>query len=148
MGRYIHWPDVVGRYPAAAKIVGAEGVGSYFMLHAEAEIDGRLAVRYTTPFANTPAPLLVQDLCIDLTYYKLTQQQEKAKELWTYIKDRLDSLIAGTIVLPGEFPALGLPAVRGAWLQGSSYHSAFGPDDPLNWTPDPALIEAAQDERG
>ena len=100
MGRYISWNDVVGRYPTAAQIkaaAGAENMGSYWLVHAEDEIDSRVACRYTVPFS--PAPFLIQDLCIDLTYYKCTIRQKESESLWAYIKDRIDGIVDGTILL-------------------------------------------------
>lgn len=141
MGRYIGWTDLVGRYPDAAKIAAQENVSSYTIPGAEAEVDARLAARYSTPF-GTPAPDMIRDLVVDLTYYKLTFRQKDSEKLYTYIMDRFASINSGTITLPSTLATVGVPV----WTS-NSYQSAFGPDDPTNWQPSIQSIEDAQSSR-
>lgn len=125
MGRYIDWAMVTGRYQDAAKLAGDGPMGSYWLSGAEYEVDGFLASRYTVPF--TPAPPIVQDLCIDLTYYKMTIQQKNSEKLWKYIEKRIEMIINGTLVIGTSGPA-GV-----AWSSAEGHHTSFGPDDPINW---------------
>jgi hypothetical protein len=143
MGRYIDWGEVAGRYPKVAQIAGDTSLGSYWLQYAEYEIDGYLAQRYTTPF--TPENQIVNDLCIDLTYYKMTMAQETSKPLWEYIKYRLDAIIAGTMVLVDVPPSTALGAV--AWSEGAGYSTSFGPDDPVNWAVSSEWMQDVADSR-
>src|SRR5687768_16697902 len=97
MGRYITWTDVTNRYKDFPKGSDATLAESAFIPHAEAEVDGRLAVRYAAPFS--PAPYLVRDLCIDVAYYKATARQEGSQLLKEYIDERFKAIIAGTLLL-------------------------------------------------
>lgn len=130
---YATWDMVAGRYPDAAKIYGADGVGSYWLDHAAAEIDARLALRYTVPF--TPTPLLIQDLCVDLTYWKMTMRQKSSEALGAYIENRLDALATGSmsLVMSGAV----LPSIADMpYSNTEQFGSSFGVDDPLNWSVD------------
>lgn len=141
MGRYILWEDVVNRYPDAAKLGGAETVNSSWICGAEAEVDARLAVRYTTPITTSPAPDLVRDLCVDLTYYKANIRSKGAKALGEYLESRFAMLVNGTMALPTGVTATTVSEA------GGSYDSAFGRDDPEYWQPSCDGIEASRDER-
>lgn len=148
MGRYIDWGHVVGRYKDASGFADASAMSSFWVGHAEAEVDGRLAVRYTVPFANTPTlcPLLVQDLAIDVTYQKLNIAKKKKTELTASIKERFDGLLAGTILITNSAgPIAG--ASNLSWSE-NSYHSSFGMDNPVNWGVDSQSIVDIQDARG
>lgn len=145
MGRYIDWADVSNRYGDWAKGPDATIAGTIFIPQAEAEVDGRLAVKYSVPFVNSPAPELIRDLCIDLAYYKATIKQETSKPIWASLEERFKAILAGNLLVVTSAGALGGTA---DYTWGSnSYHSSFGPDDPINWSVDPDWIEAAQDAR-
>ncbi len=144
MGRYIDWGLVVGRYKDEGTVAEATGTGSYFLNMAEYEIDGALGARYTVPFS--PAPLQVQDLCIDLTYYKMTVGKSTKKDLKMYVYERIAGLIDGTIVLVTSAGNLqGEP--NAAWCE-NSYHTSFGPDDPVNFQIDSNWVQDIQNARG
>lgn len=141
MGRYIDWTLVANRYPDAAKITGAEVVNSAWLFGAEAEIDARLAPRYTVPFS--PAPDLVKDLCADLLYAKMTSRQEGSKIIYDRVLATIKEIIAGTLTIPGA-----LPSAEGIISTASnSYRSAFGVDDPVNWSRSQSQIDDTQRER-
>lgn len=141
MGRYIQWDDVIGRYADAAQLKPGEAVNTYVVPDAEDEVDARLAVRYTVPF--TPAPALVQGLCIDLAYYKLTYTRDTADKLWKYLENRFKALVNGDMILTTSAGTLGTTYS----FASNSYRSAFGPDDPLNWSPSVDKQSDASDER-
>jgi phage gp36-like protein len=143
MGRYITWADVTGRYADFAKGPDASMASSYFVPQAESEVDARLAAKYAVPFS--PVPHVVQDLCIDLAYYKATIRQEGSKSIKEYIDERFKAIIDGTLVLTTSG---GLVDSQGnsAWAS-NSYHTSFGPDNEVNWVGDSAAIEAVENER-
>lgn len=143
MGRYINWQDVVNRYPDAAKIAGAEGVASSWLYHAEYEVDARLAPKYVTPFVTSPAPALVQDLAIDLTYYKATMRQKGSDVIYNYIKDRFEAIITGAIAVPDAMVAGTL-----AMFNRPDFQSAFGYDDPVEWRPSEDDLDESEERRG
>ena len=141
MGRYIDWAAVAGRYPDAAKIAGAESVGSYWLPGVEAEVDARLSRRYTVPFS--PPPPMVQDLCIDLTYCRMTVRQEETAPIYERAIALLDALVAGTMpLLTGSGTSLGGTSSSYAWST-NSYRSSFGPDDPEKWSTSQAALDDA-----
>lgn len=142
MGRYIDWSLLVGRYPDAAKMGGAEAVHSAWLYGVEAEIDARLGARYTVPFS--PAPDLVKDLCVDLLYARMTARQDGSEVIYERVMDTLKAMVAGTITLPGVDPAAG---GAGSTFVSNSYRSAFGPDDPINWSRSAAEQDDAADGR-
>jgi phage gp36-like protein len=141
MGRYIAWTDVSGRYPAAAKKGGDSEVGSYWLTYAEDEVDARLSLAYTTPFS--PAPGVVKDLCIDLTYYKMFMFDESVAPLKEYLDDRFMGLLNGTISITTS----GTAANAISWSEHENYHSSFGPDDPVNWNVSSQWAQDADDSR-
>lgn len=144
MGRYINWDDVSGRYPDVARVSGAETISSYWLSYAEAEVDARLAVRYTTPFTPT-APDIVKDLAIDVTYYKMTLRQKGSELIKASIDDRYAALINGTMAVPTSYDT----ATSIAWSEQAQtgYHTAFGPDSELNWTPSSSYIADVETQR-
>lgn len=128
MGRYIDWQHLTNRYPDAAKMAGAETVHSGWLFGVEAEVDARLSIRYTVPFS--PAPDLVKDLCVDLLYARMTARQEGSEVIYERVMGLFKEIIAGTIVLPGVDPVGG----NGRTFASNSYRTAFGTDDPANWS--------------
>lgn len=144
MGRYIDWADVTGRYPDFAKGPDSTVAEAAFVPQAEAEVDARLAPKYTVPFS--PAPYLIKDLCVDLAYYKATIKQESSKPIKEYIDDRFKAIIDGTLVLTNSD---GIVAQTGnlAWAS-NSYHTSVGPDSEVNWRISSQWIQDVQDERG
>lgn len=130
MSRYIKWEDVVGRYPDVAKINAADGVGSYWLNYAESEIDAALAKQYTVPFST--APDMVKDLCIDLTYYKLTYRQKNAEALISYVNSRIGALQDGNMQLVDVAGTL-LSSEALPWNSTMDHPSSFGIDDPVEW---------------
>jgi hypothetical protein len=143
MGRYITWADVTGRYNDFAKGPEASTAELSFVPQAEAEVDGRLAVKYSVPFS--PAPYLVKDLSIDLAYYKATIRQESSKLIGEYLEKRFQAIIDGTLILSNSLGTVG--AVGNMAWASNSYRSSVGPDSEVNWSVDPQAIEDAQSAR-
>lgn len=143
MGRYVAWTDIAGRYPDAVKKAGDSAMGSYWLERAEYEVDAFLAPRYTVPF--TPAHPVVQDLCVDLTYYKMIVQQEGAERVWNYIKFRIDALIKGSMMLTTSGAALSQGTI--AYSSEEDHPTSFGPDDPTNWVVSSQWASDVQDAR-
>lgn len=147
MGRYIQWDAVTNRYSDAAKIAGASDIGSAYLLGAEYEIDARLATLYSVPF--TPCPPVVQDLCTDLTYYKMTMRQETSKSVKEYIDERIKAILGGSMSLVNSGGVLvGTIAGVGPYYSSEGDHSSFGPDAVPNWRVSSAWMETAQADRG
>ena len=151
MGRYIDWADVSNRYPNFADFDGASGVNSAYVIYAEAEIDGRLATRYTTPFSTNN--LTVRDLCVDLTYIKCGRlRTEDAKTLKEDLDARIARLIDGSEVMMVETGSGTTESVQRTgdtvWSNTQDYQPTFNLDSPLDWQTDSAQLAAIEDARG
>lgn len=139
MGRYINWGDVGLRYADAGKLT-AETSDNYYIQGAEAEIDARLAGKYTTPFAvstQTDAPALVRSLAMDIAYWMANRRADWAEKF----RDRIDEMFAainsGTMLLTTSAGTLlNAPAVTIHTQPG--LRSSFGLDDPSRWCPSSA----------
>lgn len=144
MSRYATYQDVAKRYPAAVKAFQDADFESGYLTPAEDEVDGRLAALYTVPF-TAPIPGLVKSLAIDVAYYKLTMRSKESESLRIYLygKDG-DGGIFGSI-LSGDV-VIDTTATPNAASLDKSYHTRFGPDDPINWRPDTdSLIDVCQE---
>lgn len=141
MGRYIDWSNLTNRYTDAAKIAGAEAVHSAWLFGVEAEVDARLSLRYTVPFS--PAPDLVKDLCTDLLYARMTARQEGSQVIYERVMDLFKEIIAGTVTIPGVTPSAGSKST----FASNSYRSAFGTDDPVNWSRSQSELDDQAAER-
>lgn len=144
MGRYIDWADVTGRYGDFAKGPDAANAQQSFIPQAESEVDGRLAVKYSVPFS--PAPVLVQDLCIDMAYYKATIRQEGSKAIGDSLERRFKAIIDGTLILTTSAGPVAATS-NIAWAS-NSYATAFGPDSEVNWEVSSQWVQDVQDARG
>lgn len=144
MGRYITWTDVTNRYVDFAKGPDATLAEAAFVPQAEAEVDGRLAPKYTVPFS--PAPYIVKDLCVDMAYYKATIKQESSKVILESLERRFKAIIDGTLILTNSGGTIAA-AGNFAWAS-NSYHTSFGLDSEVNWRVDSQQIGDIQDARG
>jgi phage gp36-like protein len=141
MGRYITWDLMANRYPDAAKVTGAENVSSAWLYGVEAEVDARLSPRYTVPFSTVPD--IVRDLCVDLLYARMMARQEGSQVIYERVIGLIGEIVAGTIAIPGVSPT----TTGGRSFASNSYRSAFGPDDPLNWSRSQTQVDDAIAER-
>jgi len=146
MGRYADWDDVANRYPDIAKLAGSIELGTSWLAGAEDELDARLAARYTVPFA-APVPGLINDLIIDMTYWRATMRQESSAVLKTFIDERLGGLVSGAIALVSSGTVMASSTAPRASVDTAGRHTSFGPDDPIEWETDEDWIEAVEDSR-
>lgn len=144
MGRYIDWADIANRYPDVAKIGGSEAVSSYWLNYVEAEIDARLAVRFTTPFTPT-APDVIKDVIIDMTYYRMTMRQKGSEVLKNSIDERISGMIDGTLYISS-----GVTESTVAWSEQdkTGYHTSFGPDNEIDWVVSSSWVDDVEAKRG
>lgn len=131
MSVYIDWSDVANRYADAAKIAGgSEAMKSNWINGAEAEIDARLALRYTVPFS--PVPVLIKDIAADLAYWRMVMNREKPPmQLIASVNSRLGGLADGTLVLTISGTLTGYTDQM--WSTTKDFPSAVGVDDPVKW---------------
>lgn len=144
MGRYIEWDDVANSYPDWPKATSANTVGNLWIPRAEAEVDARLAPKYTVPFS--PVPDIVRDLAIDLAYYKLVFASDKGKALWESLKERFESILDGSMLLTTSAGAISTG--DRAWSTHQNYPTQFGVDSDVNWQVSSAWAEDQQEARG
>jgi hypothetical protein len=148
MGRYIEWDEVIDRYPVLNSIGGADEVSSAFIAYAEASVDGLLAGQYTVPFSSNN--LTAKDLSIDYTYWMTGRfKLEDALSVYSSFHATIAMLKNGDqmmIVGSGSQISAG-DANSGIYSSTQSYHSSFGPDDPLNWRIDSDWMSDVQDSR-
>lgn len=131
MSRYIEWTDVVDRYKDAGTYGDEDTIDKGYIVPAEAEVDGRLARMYSVPFVNTPAaPDIVRDLCIDLTYIKLTQGKMKTEELQKSLAARFADILSGKLEVSVNGTLVDRAAIT---VSDAPAGTAFGFDDPTNW---------------
>jgi len=143
-GIYTSWERLVGKYPDVAKDYQSEIVNSYWMPGAEGEVSAAVAVRYSLPL---PAPSdALADLATDLIYYKMMWRQEGMAALKTYIDERLQGIVNGTVTLV----ASGGVSLGGGQVASSvaSYASSFGMDDFGNFRVDSGWQQDSQTARG
>lgn len=137
MGRYINWADVVGRYPEVATLGGADELSSSHIVYAEAFVDGVLRSHYTTPFSGTN--MVVKDLTIDVCYYRAAGRKiDDAVSVWSAFWANVKLIKKGELTMVDDngnvIEQTRVQPVIYSNVQ--SYHSAFGSDDPINWSVD------------
>lgn len=147
--RYIDWSNVTNRYRDVANAVDAVDGQESYIAGAEAEVDARLAQKYTVPFTNTPtlAPDLIKDLSIDLTYYKIWLGKKPNEDLKEYIDERFKGLLDGTLTLVSSGGVV-VDQLSFAWSDRSDYHTSFGVDDPTNFKVSDDWMDDNSDARG
>lgn len=144
---YIEWDDVVNRYPVTGRNnQDANEVTSSFIVGAEAFINARLGKTYTIPF--TPAPQLIKDLAIDLTYVKMSVGKAEDREtIKEHIVDTLNALVDGDMVLVTDSGTTLTAVDNGVWSEQGSYFNTFDVDDPFNWEVSSAHLNAIKNNR-
>lgn len=152
MGRYIEWDDVTARYRNVAKEFDSPSAFAGFIDGAEAEVDARLADKYAVPFSASSlgVPALVRDLAVDLTYYRMAWRSDEAEKILSRLQSIFDAVNNGSMKLvtsSGVYPTTD-DSDAVAWASSQGYHSSFGPDDPVNWSPSSSWMQYAEDQRG
>ena len=144
--RYTDWAQVVARYVDVAK-ERDENQLLPFIEDAEGELDARLAPRYAMPYTpGSAAPQIMKSLAIDLAYYRTIWATDRADKLKTYIDERINGLLAGSMALVTSGGVMVSDSVATAWTD-KTYRSSFGPDDPVEYSVSSAWQDAAQNER-
>jgi len=94
---YATWKHLANRYRAFADDLGdASIVNSHHIAPSEAQVEGRLAAKFTVPFEGVP--LQVRELVLDLTYLRWLTPRDlaRAADLRTDIDGRIARLLDGT----------------------------------------------------
>lgn len=139
------WQNLADKYPTGGKWGNSDELARSYIPQAESELNGYLAQNYTVPFS--PVPPLINDLCVDLVYYKLAivKEPKQAEAIKKYFDARIAELQAGTLTLVSSGTTLESQA---NWASISAdHHSVFGPDSPTNWQPDTDGLQDAEDAR-
>ena len=150
MGRYTTFDRVTRRYPDASKGISGEVMEPEYIAPAEDELDGRLALRYQTPFSAIPslAPATIADLATDMAYYKAVGiRNNNGKNILAAIEARLQRLIAGVEKIATNGGVLSPISTGGGWSSTSDFTSSFGMDDPTNWVVSSAWQQASENAR-
>lgn len=148
MGRYCDWEDVIGRYPELSTIGDAGKVASSYIVYAESFVDGILRSHYATPFSESN--MIVKDLCVDLVYWRAAGRKiEGSEAVWSGFYTTITLLKKGEMAMVDASGNVvpSLMAQPAAYSTTQSYHSAFGMDDPIDWSVDDDQIDADRDER-
>jgi phage gp36-like protein len=141
---YATWQDLAARYKKAAEMVDAEEAALGFIDGAEADVNARLAVRYTVPF--DPTPPAVKDIVIDLAWYKMTWEQQTSDKLYEYINKRLDALACGSATLVSSTGVIATNDVL-PWSDMQDRRTVFGIDDPINYSVSNEWLNDEAEER-
>ena len=125
MGRYIDWDDVVNRYRTISDRDSTE-INTSFILYAEAEVDGRLATKYSVPFSSNN--ITAKDLAIDITYIKAGNLNiEETERLQKMVDDKFKRLLEGEeVMLLADGIALSADVGGTVYSTTQDYHPVFG----------------------
>lgn len=133
------WSQATLRYPELDKLaaVSSTSVTSAQILAnqvdlialAEAQVHGRLASRYTTPFSSTN--LTARDLVIDTLFVQNIQSREPAKAeiINTSLEARYKSLLSGEAIMTLADGSAMVMVGETAWSSTMDYHPVFGMGD-------------------
>ncbi len=122
MGRYINYAELMLRYPSLADYAKNDEttVESFIIGVAEAELDGRLGIGFSTPF--TLSLPIVKNLTFDLCFVKImfTSDKKKADEVYTSVKETIKDLLEGKIVLSDGSTVVSPSG--GIWVNNEDQH--------------------------
>ena len=149
MGRYISWTDVLNRYKAAETYGDATTMEAAYIAPVEDRIDGYLARRYAVPFCNTPslAPGIVRDMCIDLTYIKITEGKVPTVEIQAALTQTIADILNNKLTLIVNGTVMEADAITSIDSTASPAGTMYGWDEPANWDVSSNWEQATQDER-
>ena len=131
----IDYSDVAGAYRSIEKSgYTSEEVNSFHIPYAEAEITGRLAVKYTAPFSSNN--FTAKDLITQLTYSRIAPLSEDGRrEIVNGVNERLDRILAGDelmLTTSGEVITKSSASSK-IWSNTEDFPAPFSMDDPINW---------------
>lgn len=92
----INWEDVAARYEEVQKYKDSTRTNSGYILFACAEVEEKLASRFTVPFSSNN--LTAKDLMIDATYLKIFRwkaDKEKVERIEKHLESRIKALREG-----------------------------------------------------
>lgn len=91
----INYGDVVARYPEQAALKDATQINCHYIPYAVADIESRLAPRFTVPFSSNN--LTAKDLMVDAVYAAVYRFKDpkKAEAVEKRIAERIAALLAG-----------------------------------------------------
>jgi len=140
MAKYINWKDAVIRYPSLSTVGGASEVGSTWIGHVEAQIEGMLSSSYTIPFSNNNET--VKDLAVELLYIRVGNLKVKeAKSMREDFMSRIKNIKSGNesmITSSGKV----VPMVGDTiYSSTSAYSPIFDLSSVENWGVDESQIE-------
>lgn len=143
----INYGDVIARYPEQTALKDATQVNCNYIPYAVAEIESRLAPRFTVPFSSNN--VTAKDLMIDATYLAVYRFKEpkKADSVEKRINDRIDKLLAGKadmMLSDGNK----LTSIGGTIFGTTqNYHPVFGMGPIEDAVVDSSMISAEEDAR-
>ena len=131
----IDYSDVTGAYRSIEQSgFTAEEVNSFHIPYAQAEITGRLAVKFTAPFSSNN--FTVKDLVTQLTYSRIAPlSEEERREVVNGINERIDRMLAGDelmLTTSGEVITKSAGSSK-IWSNTENFPAPFSMDDPINW---------------
>jgi len=150
---YVSYEDVTLRYPICSTwAVDSSDIKSGLLDYADIELNSALAPEYSTPFSS-PAPPIIRDLAIDMSYYKLLVRQdiERAVEFQKFLYSRIEQLKKGEIGIVTESGTMieKVSSKFGVWSTTEDYHpteSMLDPENPYTGV-DSNYIEDLKNER-
>lgn len=147
MTAIINYADVIARYPEQASLKDATQVNSNYIPYAVAEIESRLAPRFTVPFSSNN--LTAKDLMIDATYLAVYRFKEPKKA--ESVQKRLDSVIENLLAGKADMMLSDgnkLQSIGGTVFSTTkNYHPVFGMGPIEDAVVDSSMITAEEDAR-
>lgn len=142
---YATWQQITDKYPSAATGAGTDAIQVSYLTQAESEINGLLAPYYAVPFTTVPPS--ISDLTADLVFIKMKILDQKVvKPLQDYFNERIKAIQTGKLLLV-QADGTTVSRTGNKASIDKQYHSAFGPDEAINWQPDTYRLDDAEDER-
>lgn len=128
MPNYLSWAAVLARYAEFDKLpnVSSTSVQDAMMDMAEAELNSRLASRYTAPFSSNNMTAI--SIGVDVLYVQnqLTRQPEKAKALMGSVDSRIAALLDGSASMIDSTGTVLDVSGTVVWSSSENYPPTFG----------------------
>lgn len=131
MGAIITWINATARYAELDKLPNGTLTTAQddLIAMAEAQVHGRLASRYTTPFSSNN--LTARDLAIDVLFVQnvMSREPKKAELISKSLEDRFAALLTGEAVMAVSSGTALTMVGETAWSSTMDYHPVFGMGD-------------------